>query len=56
LPLPPAGERRSVADQEAARRVIDFGDRREFLVDHARYLAALRRDRRAMSSDGSGGL
>jgi alcohol dehydrogenase len=46
LALPAASERRRVAKQEADRHLRDFGDRREFLVDHAKYLATLRRDRR----------
>jgi hypothetical protein len=47
LALPRPSERRRVASQEAKRRLRDFGDRREFLVDYAKYLATLRRDRRA---------
>jgi dimethylaniline monooxygenase (N-oxide forming) len=44
IALPAASERRRMANQEADRRVRDFGDRREFLVDHAKYLAGLHRD------------
>lgn len=44
LTLPPANERQRVAKQEADRRLEDFGDRRKFLVDHAKYMATLRRD------------
>lgn len=55
MALPPATERRRLAKQEAERRLRDFGDRRHFLVDYAKYLATLRRDRRtpAVASFGS---
>jgi dimethylaniline monooxygenase (N-oxide forming) len=51
LALPAASERGRVAKQDADRRLRDFGDRREFLVDYAKYLAALRRDRRARARE-----
>jgi hypothetical protein len=42
--LPGSAERRRSAAQDAARRKRDFGNRRHFFVDYARYMAALRRD------------
>ena len=47
LALPESAERRRSAAQDAARRKRDFGNRRHFLVDYGRYMAALRRDARA---------
>jgi hypothetical protein len=44
--IPPPQARRADAALDAERRRKDFGERREFMVDHARYRAKLRRDRR----------
>ncbi|MFL5780488.1 MAG: flavin-containing monooxygenase [Thermoleophilaceae bacterium] len=46
LALPSREAWRELAEEAARRRRRDFGDRREFMVDHARYRAILRRDRR----------
>ena len=40
------GLQRESAARSAERRRRDFGDRREYMLDHARYRALLRRDRR----------
>ena len=45
IALPGDDERRSAAARFAERRLRDFGDRREYMVDHAKYRAMLRRDR-----------
>ena len=45
--IPTPEERRRVAVEASRRRARDFGDRHPFMVDYARYLATLRRDRRA---------
>jgi hypothetical protein len=42
--LPGRDVQRRVAAREAARQRRDFGERRPFLVDHARYMASLRRE------------
>ena len=44
LRLPSRDAQRRHAREAAARRSQDFGDRRHFMVDHARYRAALRQD------------
>ena len=44
--LPSRVEREREAAEYAAERRRDFGARRPFMVDHARYRATLRRDRR----------
>ena len=44
--LPAAARQRAIAEGEARERIRDFGDRRPFLVDAARYIAGLRRERR----------
>jgi dimethylaniline monooxygenase (N-oxide forming) len=51
LALPAGPDRVLVAEAETARRRRDFGDRRPYLIDHARYLATLRRDLRASSRE-----
>ena len=43
--LPPPAQQVAVAQEEAGRRSGDFGDHRPFLVDAARYIASLRRER-----------
>jgi flavin-binding monooxygenase-like protein len=45
--LPPPETRRRAAAHAAERRLKDFGDRHPFFLDHGRYRAALRRDRRS---------
>ena len=45
IALPGDDERRSAAARFAERRLRDFGDRREYMVDHAKYRAMLRHDR-----------
>jgi hypothetical protein len=47
LGLPSRDERRKRARDAAERQRRDFGDRRHFIVDHARYRATLRRDKRS---------
>ena len=41
----PPSSVRSAAQDEARRRVRDFGSRREYFVDGNRYIAKLRRER-----------
>ena len=43
--LPAAAQQRAIAQDEARERIRNFGDRRPFLVDAARYIAGLRRER-----------
>jgi hypothetical protein len=42
--LPPSDERRAVARAEGERSESDFGERREFFLDWAKYKATLRKD------------
>jgi pyruvate/2-oxoglutarate dehydrogenase complex dihydrolipoamide dehydrogenase (E3) component len=42
--LPPVDERRAIARAEGERNESDFGERREFFLDWAKYKASLRRD------------
>ena len=44
--VPDTQRQRESAQRFAERRRRDFGDRREYMLDHARYRALLRRDRR----------
>jgi dimethylaniline monooxygenase (N-oxide forming) len=46
IALPSQEAREHEAAESAAQRTRDFGDRRPYIVDFARYQAALRRDRR----------
>jgi len=45
IDLPPAEQRALAAQDEARRRVRDFGSRREHFVDGNRYIAKLRGER-----------
>lgn len=46
IALPGTDGQRESAQRSAGRQRRDFGDRREYMLDHARYRALLRRDRR----------
>jgi dimethylaniline monooxygenase (N-oxide forming) len=50
ISLPGTDRQRQSARQSAERRRRDFGDRREYMLDHARYRAVLRRDRRVSAA------
>jgi cation diffusion facilitator CzcD-associated flavoprotein CzcO len=52
ISLPGRHMQRESAQRAAERRRRDFGDRREYMLDHARYRARLRRDRRMRSPGG----
>jgi hypothetical protein len=43
--LPAVAEQVAIAKEEARERRRDFGDRRPFFVDAARYIASLQRER-----------
>ena len=48
LGLPPSDVQRRTVTRDVARRQRQFGTRRPFMLDHASYIATLRRDRRGL--------
>jgi cation diffusion facilitator CzcD-associated flavoprotein CzcO len=56
MELPSPEEREREAERFVERRRRDFGDRRPYIVDFARYQATLRRDRRAARRRGGARL
>jgi hypothetical protein len=52
--LPPLEERRAIAHAEGERAERDFGERREFFLDWAKYKASLRKDGAGAGRGGGG--